>query len=49
MKKLMTLMLGMMFVFGSTVAFAGQNGGTKKTAKKKPGKKKGSQKKGSSH
>jgi len=43
MKKLMTLMLGMMFVFGTTAVFA-QKTGTEKT-EKKSGKKKGGKKK----
>ena len=44
MKKLMTLMLGMMFVFGTTAVFA-QEKGADKTTEKKAGKKKGGKKK----
>ena len=43
MKKLMTLMLGMMLVFGTTAAFAQDKGDTK--TEKKAGKKKGGKKK----
>jgi len=45
MKKLMTLMLGMMFVFGTTAVFAQEKGGDTKT-EKKAGKKKGGKKGG---
>ncbi len=45
MKKLMTLMLGMMFVLGTTAVFAQEKGDTKKEGEKKPGKKKGGKKK----
>ena len=44
MKKLMTLMLGMMFVFGTTAVFAQEKGADKST-EKKASKKKGSKKK----
>jgi hypothetical protein len=44
MKKLMTLMLGMMLVFGTTAAFAQDKSGDTKT-EKKAGKKKGGKKK----
>ena len=44
MKKLMTLMLGMMFVLGTTAVFAQEKGGDSKT-EKKAGKKKGGKKK----
>ena len=44
MKKLMTLMLGMMFVLGTTAVFAQEKGGettkTEKKSKKKGGSKK---------
>jgi hypothetical protein len=47
MKKLMTLMLGMMFVLGTTTVFAQEKGETKSTekTKKKGGKKKSTEKK----
>ena len=44
MKKLMTLMLGAMLVFGTTAVFAQEKGGDTKT-EKKSGKKKGGKKK----
>ena len=44
MKKLMTLMLGMMLVFGTTAVFAQDKSGDTKT-EKKAGKKKGGKKK----
>jgi hypothetical protein len=44
MKKLMTLMLGMMFVLGTTAVFAQEKGDAPKT-EKKAGKKKGGKKK----
>ena len=45
MKKLMTLMLGMMFVLGTTAVFAQEKGTDAPKTDKKGGKKKGGKKK----